>query len=280
MQQPPAPPAVQVDCNDARNWDAPQRPFRIHGDTYWVGTRCLGAILVASERGHVLIDGAQATSAPMIRANVEALGFRMADVKVILNSHAHSDHAGGIAELQRASGAEVAATAWSARVLRTGKATPDDPQHGALPDYPGAARVRTLADGETVRVGTLALTLHPTPGHTPGGSTWAWRSCEQGKCVEVVYADSQTPVSAPGFRYTASPTALADFARSHARLEGLRCELLITPHPSASSFWERVERVERAGVVPSLLDDQACRGLATRARAQLAARVEQERRAR
>ena len=275
--QPPA----HVDCAESRNWDAPQRPFRIHGDTYYVGTRCLSAVLVASPRGHVLIDGGQPSSAAQVRANVEALGFRMADVKLLLNSHAHVDHAGGLAALQAASGAGAAAHPWAARVFRTGRAAPDDPQHGALPDFPAVRRVRALADGEVVRVGPLALTAHFTPGHTPGGTSWSWTSCEGGTCREVVYADSQTPVSAPGFSFTRStryPTALADFARSHAKLEGLRCEILITPHPDASSFWQRVEGAPGGGG-PTLVDADACRRLAARSRAQLAARVEQERKA-
>jgi metallo-beta-lactamase class B len=251
--QPPA----HVDCAESRNWDAPQRPFRIHGDTYYVGTRCLSAVLVASPRGHVLIDGGQPSSAAQVRANVEALGFRMADVKLLLNSHAHVDHAGGLAALQAASGAGAAAHPWAARVFRTGRAAPDDPQHGALPDFPAVRRVRALADGEVVRVGPLALTAHFTPGHTPGGTSWSWTSCEGGTCY---------------------PTALADFARSHATLEGLRCEILITPHPDASSFWQRVEGAPGGGG-PTLVDADACRRLAARSRAQLAARVEQERKA-
>jgi metallo-beta-lactamase class B len=218
----------------------------------------------------VLIDGGQPTSAPLVRANVEALGFRMADVKLLLNSHAHVDHAGGIAELQAASGAGAAAHPWAARVFRTGRAAPDDPQHGALPDFPAVRRVRALADGEVVRVGPLALTAHFTPGHTPGGTSWSWTSCEGGTCREVVYADSQTPVSAPGFSFTRStryPTALADFARSHAKLEGLRCEILITPHPDASSFWQRVEGAPGGGG-PTLVDARrvpAPRGAVARA---------------
>ena len=107
-----------IECPACAEWNAPQRPLRLHGNTYYVGTHGLGAILITSPQGHVLIDGGLPQSAPIIRANVESLGFRMRDVKLILNSHAHYDHAGGIAELQRASGARVLASAWSARVLK------------------------------------------------------------------------------------------------------------------------------------------------------------------
>jgi metallo-beta-lactamase class B len=132
---------------------------------------------------------------------------------------------------------------------------------------------RVLADGDTLRVGPIALVMHLTPGHTPGSTTWSWRSCEMRHCLEMVYADSQTPISADGFRFTASPawpTALADFERGIAKLEGLRCDLLVTPHPGASGLWERVS----AG---RLVDPQACRRYAEGARRQLARRIADER---
>ena len=106
-----------IECPACAEWNVPQRPFRLHGDTYFVGTHGLSAILITSPQGHVLIDGGLPQSAPIIRANVESLGFHMRDVKLILNSHAHYDHAGGIAELQRASGARVLASAWSAKAM-------------------------------------------------------------------------------------------------------------------------------------------------------------------
>jgi metallo-beta-lactamase class B len=272
------PPAAASTCAGPAEWNAPQRPFRVHGNTYYVGTYCLSAILVTSPAGHVLVDGALPESAPSIRASIEALGFRLADVRLILNSHAHYDHAGGIAELQRASGAAVAASPASARVLEAGASGPDDPQHGELPRFPAVRAVRVLADGETVRVGPLALTAHWTPGHTPGGTSWSWTSCEGGRCLSLVYADSQTPVSADGFRFTRSttyPAALRDFARGHALLDRLRCDILLTPHPSASALWERVA-ARATGGAPALVDAGGCRRYAAGARAQLARRVATE----
>jgi metallo-beta-lactamase class B len=130
-----------------------------------------------------------------------------------------------------------------------------------------------IADGETVRVGAIALTAHFTPGHTPGGTSWSWRSCARGRCLDLVYADSQTPVSADGFRYTASaawPTAVADFERGIATIERLRCDLLVTPHPDASGLWERV-------AARRVVDPQACRRYAATARERLARRVADER---
>jgi metallo-beta-lactamase class B len=266
-------------CPSCAEWNAPQRPFRLHGDTYFVGTHGLSAILITSPAGHVLIDGALPESAPLIRANIESLGFRMRDVKLIVNSHAHFDHAGGIAELRRASGARVVASAWSAKVLRQGKSVPDDPQHGILPDYPAVDSVTTFDFDDTLRVGPIAIVPHATPGHTPGGTSWSWRSCDGTRCLDFVYADSQTPVSADGFLYTKSatyPNAIADFARGQATLERLSCDVLVTPHPSASSLWERVAQSGETPAKP-LVDREGCRRYAATARAAVEQRVAKER---
>lgn len=266
-------------CTSCAEWNAPQRPFRIYGNTYFVGTHGLSAILVTSPRGHVLIDGALPESAAPIQESIRALGFRVEDVKLILNSHAHFDHAGGIAELQRASHAAVAASPASAAVLERGTSGPDDPQYGILLSYAAVPNVRVLADGETVRVGDLALTAHFTPGHTRGGTTWSWRSCEGDRCLDLVYADSQTPVSADGFSFTRNttyPTVVADFERGQGVLEGMKCDLLVTPHPGASRLFERLAARD-AGNADGLIDPQACKRYAANARQQLATRIAEER---
>ena len=273
-----------ADCPSCAEWNAPQRPFRVHGDSWYVGTHGLSAILVASPEGHVVIDGGLPESAPLITANIRALGFRVEDVKLVLNSHAHYDHAGGIAALQRASGAAVAAHPWSAAVMRRGTTLREDPQFEIALAYPAVRAVRELADGETVRVGPIALTAHFTGGHTPGGTSWSWRSCERTsesageRCLDVVYADSQTPVSADGFlfsRNTTYPSAVADFERGFALLEGLSCDVLLTPHPGASGMLERLAARE-AGTVDAFRDPAGCRDYAARSRRQLARRIASE----
>ena len=263
-------------CPSCAEWNVPQQPARLYGNVYYVGTRGLSSILLTSPSGHVLIDGGLPESAPLILANVRALGFRVEDIKLIVNSHAHYDHAGGIAAIERASGAEVVASRASAAAMRTGKATPDDPQYAIALAYPAVRRVREIADGDTLRMGSTVLVAHFTPGHTPGGTSWSWRSCESSaaaSCLDFVYADSQTPVSSDDFyftRTTAYPTVLQDFERSYAVLESIKCDVLITPHPGASQLWERVES-------KSLRDTEACKRYAANARAQLAKRVETER---
>lgn len=154
-------------------WNEPQAPFRLVGNTYYVGTRGLAALLVTTARGHVLVDAGLPESAPLIARNIETLGFRLRDVRLIVNSHVHVDHAGGIAALQRMSGAEVVASASSARVLRTGEAGRDDPQYGERRLLVPVARVQEIAAGDTVRSGGVVFTALRTAGHPPGGDELA-----------------------------------------------------------------------------------------------------------
>lgn len=271
-QAPPTP-----GCDPCVEWNEPQEPLRIFGNTYWVGTRGLGAILITSDEGHVLIDGGLAESARPIAESIRALGFALSDVKLILNSHAHFDHAGGISALQRATGARVAATPWSAEVLEAGESGPGDPQYGVLFAMEPVAGVERIADGDTLRVGPLALVAHSTPGHTPGGTTWTWQSCEDSRCLEMVYADSQTPVSADDFLYTANesyPSAIDDFRRSHAVLASLTCDVILTPHPGASGFWDRLDAGRDAP--QGLVDGEGCRRYADAASQALDRRIAAE----
>jgi metallo-beta-lactamase class B len=234
---------------------------------------------VVSDAGLVLIDGALPDSAPLIAADIRTLGFRIEDVKLILSSHAHYDHAGGIAELQRLSGATVEASEWSAAVLSKGGVSRSDPQYGQLRPIAAVAHVRTLRDGQSFRVGDVVLTAHLTPGHTPGGTSWTWKSCEGSRCLDMVYADSLTPVSADGFKFTNGrdyPGALADFEKSFAFLSAAPCDILLTPHGDSSGFWDRLDARKRGMVPDPMIDSTQCRQLADRSREQLRTRIATE----
>ncbi len=259
------------ECPDCVGWNTPREPFHIFGNVYFVGTEGLSAILLTSSEGHVLIDGGLPNTAPLIIENIRSLGFDIADVEVILNSHAHYDHAGGIAALRRASGARVLATVPSASVMESGGSSPDDPQGDLLFDYPATGPVERIEDGQIVAVGPTSLTAHLTPGHTPGGTSWTWRTCEETRCIDFAYADSMTPVSEDGFRFSDSPSILANFERGIAAIERLPCDVLITPHPSASEFWQRWQRG-----IDGLVDTSACRQYAARVSRQLSNRLASE----
>ncbi|MCA0376808.1 MAG: subclass B3 metallo-beta-lactamase [Gemmatimonadetes bacterium] len=284
-QTPPAPAPVVYTiggrpapggCESCAEWSVPHAPVRVHGTSWYVGTRDLASILIMTPAGHVLIDAGLEATVPQLLANIKAVGANVRDIRWVLNSHVHYDHAQGTAAVVAASGARVAALPWSARALEAGVMPADDPQFGMAFDNPRVRAVRVLQDGDTLRVGGLVLRAHATPGHTPGSTTWTWQSCEGGRCVDVVYADSQTPISADGFRFTAQRGLAEAVERGHRTLETLPCRLLITPHPGASRFWERVAQGTRAGA-DSLLDVTGCARYAGRARAAYQARYAKER---
>jgi metallo-beta-lactamase class B len=268
-------------CDSCDEWNRPQEPFRVFGNTYYVGVAGLSSVLVASDKGLILLDGGLTQSAPLIDANIRKLGFRTEDIRLILNSHAHFDHAGGIAALQRASGAQVAASPSGARALETGRPPADDPQSGFGPGgyFPSVGKVRVVADGETLRVGDLAVTAHLTPGHTPGSTTWSWRSCEGARCLDVVYADSLNPVFAPGFRFTGGethPSIEAAFRRSIATVAGLPCDIMLAVHPGLSGMEEKLKRRHEEPAADPFVDPGACRAYAADATRRLDARVADE----
>jgi metallo-beta-lactamase class B len=266
-------------CKECAEWNVSQQPFQVYGNTYYVGVHGLSSILITSKQGHVLIDGDMAESAPKIAANIQALGFRLQDIKLILNSHVHYDHAGGIAELQRLSGATVAASEPTAQALKLGHSGPDDPQYNSLPPIQAVAQVKLVRDGETLHVGPLALTAHATPGHTRGGTSWTWQSCEHERCLNIAYADSLTAIAAQGFLFTHNqgyPTVLQDFENSFATVSALPCDILLTPHPGSSDMWERLDKSQHGAGADAWVDTTACRRYAEGSRERLAKRVAQE----
>ena len=259
-------------CTAGAKWTQPAPPLKIHGDTWFVGTCGLSSILVASGKGLVLIDGDVEEDAPLIEANIRALGFRVADVRYILNSHEHFDHAGGIARLQHDSSAEVLVRAPAAAAFERGHGDRSDPQVLVAKSFAKVARVRPIADGDVVRLGDLALTAHATPGHTPGGTTWTWQSCEGVRCLQVVYADSLSAVSDDAYRYSGKDGLGAQFRHSIATVEALPCDILLTPHPDASDMWNRLGSKATA----PLVDAEACRRYAADARIKLDERLARE----
>jgi metallo-beta-lactamase class B len=254
-------------------WNVPQEPFRIYGDTYFVGTHGLTSILITSKSGHVLIDGALPESVPQIVEHIKKLGFRIEDIKLILNTHAHFDHAGGIAQLQRLSRARVAASPWAAEVMRKGEVLRNDPQFGIISPVDRVSTVDVLKDRETLKAGDVSVMAHFTPGHTPGGTSWTWQSCEGSRCLNLVYSDSLTPVSADGFFFTHRKEFPKgeDFERSISFLEKTPCDILLTPHPDFSQLWQRLER--RNSNPDAFVDTGACRALAASSREALEKRL-------
>jgi metallo-beta-lactamase class B len=269
-----------VNCDNCTKWNQPVKPFNIHGNTWYVGVDGLSSVLITGPRGHILVDGALPQSAALIEANIKALGFRMKDVKLIVNSHAHWDHAGGIASLQRASGAVVAASAPGALSLKSGTHGKDDPQYYAHSPVhvPKVAEVKVVRDGETLRVGPLGITAHMTPGHTPGGTSWSWNSCADKRCMNVVYADSLNPISRDGFSFTgkgSTPDISAAFAGAIAKVAALKCDIVLSAHPNGVDILGKA--AARTPERNPFIDADGCRTYAATAAKLLDERLARER---
>lgn len=266
-------------CANCAEENRPQSPFRIFGNAYYVGTHGLSSVLITSSVGHVLIDGDLPESALQIVHNIKSLGFRIKDVKLIVNSHVHFDHAGGIADLQRRSQARVVASPWSAEVLRHGGIGRGDPQKGTIIGISPVKNVSTLHDGESFQIGDITITAHLTGGHTPGGTSWTWKSCEGIVCRDMVYADSVSPISATNFEFTNSrdyPHALDNFEKSFEFFETTPCDILITAHPEFSGVFERLA-ARRSGANPDpMVDTTGCRRYAESGRTKLRERLATE----
>jgi metallo-beta-lactamase class B len=256
---------------DAADWFAPQDPFPVYGNTYYVGTGGISAVLITSPAGHVLIDGGPSRASAQIAEHIRKLGFKVEDIRAILIGHDHFDHAGGIADLQKMSGAAVLGSPASVEVLRTGQPDKRDPQYPSLQAMTPAANTRAVRDGEVVHVGPLEITARFTPGHTIGATSWTWRSSEGGRTMNMVYGDSLTSVAAEGRSFSRNPlyrNARADIERSIAAVESLECDVLISAHPEFSDVWERKAKQAELGNA-AFVDRDGCRNYAAKARAWL-----------
>ena len=258
-------------CSNCATWNADHAPFKIHGNSYYVGVDGLSSVLITSSKGHILIDGGLPQSAEVIAKNIQQLGYSIKDVKWLLNSHAHYDHVGGLAALQRISGAKLAASPDSAQAMRLGTALANDPQagYGDFMAFPALNNVKRINDGDSLVVGSTAVTAVFTPGHTPGGTSWSWPSCEAGKCINIVFADSLNPVSHDDYRFSAHPEYLATFRQSINTVRNLKCDIIIAAHPSFSGLFEKA-------ATESFIDVDGCRKYADDAEVRLNKRLAEE----
>jgi len=265
-------PDIAQACGDREGWSDPAPPAHIHGRSFYVGTCGVTVVLVETPAGLVLIDSGPKEATAHVLANLRRLGFEPRQVKWILSTHEHFDHGGGIAALMKATGAQLAVGPRAAAALRSGKPFPDDPQLELLAKDPMApARVdRVLADGTALSVGGIAFTAHATPTHSPGSTSWTWPSCEKDKCLTIAYADSVSTISADSYRFTHHPQRVEAARQGLQVIESLPCDLMLTPHPSASDLLRRLSGKA------ALIDASACATYARSGRKNLAERLEKE----
>jgi metallo-beta-lactamase class B len=248
-------------------WTQPAKPFRIVGNVYYVGTKGLAAYLIVDEdAGVILLDGTMPENAPLIEKNVAALGYKLGDIKIILNSHAHLDHAGAIAELKRDSGAKFYASAGDRPALERGRHEGDTTYAQAV--FPAVKVDRTIANGETVALGGTRLTATLTPGHTKGCTTWSMTAMEDGRELAVIFPCSLGGGGNVLVGNKAYPDIVADYQASIAAMAGMKADVVLPAHPEAAGVLERAARRD-AGEKDAFVDKALLQAIVAKSKAAL-----------
>ena len=208
-------------------WNVPFAPFKVIGNVYYVGTAGVSAWLITSPKGHILIDGILPQSVPLIIANIKAMGFDIRDVKYLLNSHAHIDHAGGLAGLQRASGAVMIASAADRPFLEAG-----DIGHGPSGGmkFPPVRVDRIIADGAQVSIGGVTLTAHLTPGHSPGCTSWSMAATGTDDIRRTLFFHCSATIAGQSLDPEAYPGIVANFRKTFAKVTAIKADIFLGNH--------------------------------------------------
>lgn len=250
----PTAPSPAPTLSMEQRWRTPTDPFRIGDGVYYVGTLGLGAYLFTSNEGHVLLDGALPQSAPEILSNIRELGFDPTDVEYLLNSHAHFDHSGGLAELKRETGAKMVAHVGDVSALEGGF-------------YLGSERMAQfqapvvevdieIEDGHVLQHGPIRLTAHHTPGHSRGCTSWATTIREGGESHEALVFCSATVAAnriTPPLQY---PGIVEDYRKTFAKAKTLKVDMPLAPHPEFFGLLEKSAKV-KAGAKDAFVDREA-----------------------
>jgi metallo-beta-lactamase class B len=222
-------------------WNEPQKPFHVIGNIYYVGMAGVSAFLIVTPQGNILTDGGLPESVPFIEKNIQALGFKLRDTKILLNSHAHFDHSGGLAKLKADSGAKFTAS------------TGDKPflESGHIP-YGPSAKIDTalihvdhaMKDGESFSLGGVTMTANVMPGHTKGCTTWTMPLTENGVAHKVMFFCSISVAGNPLGAKPAYPTIVPDYRASLARLKKMDADIFFAPHGNQFGLPEKLAKLK------------------------------------
>ena len=222
-------------------WNTPTEPFKMIGNVYYVGTDGLASYLITSPQGNILVDTVMPESTAQIKASIEKLGFKIGDIKYLLNTHAHIDHTGGLAEMKQASGAQLVAGEADKPLLEGGY-YPGAQEETALA-FPPVKVDRTVREGDTVTVGDVTLTAHETPGHSPGCTSWTF-TVKDGDASRSVLIFCSATVALN--RLVPNPTYLGivdDYRKTFARAKEMKPDVLLAPHPEMYNMPEKRAKI-------------------------------------
>lgn len=226
-----------------RSWNQPVEPFRIIGNIYYVGASEITAFLITTPEGHILLDGGFAETVPQIKENVAKLGFKIEDIKFLLNSQAHYDHAPGLAELKRLTGAKMLASAEDKVLLENGGK--GDFHFGDTFPYEPVKVDKIVKDNEKVKLGGTSLKALITPGHTKGCTTLTMTITENKRKYNVVFVCSTT---IPGYNLVDNknyPNIAPDYAKTFEKLKKLDVDVFLASHGNFFDLEEKSEKIRR-----------------------------------
>ncbi len=261
---------------EMRGWNREYAPFHVIGNIYYVGSNGIGQFLVTTPEGHILIDSGFEVSVPRLRTNVESLGFRFADLKFLLTTHAHIDHVQGHALVRRATGAVVVDSATDGRVVASGGK--GEAVYDGVYSWAPCPVDRTVGDGDTITLGGTTLVAHLTPGHTMGAITWTMRVVDGGRPLDVVFFPSAN--INPGVRLVGNaryPNIARDFERSFATWRALPCDVFLGVHGSFFELDAKRARMSEGGPNP-FIDPNGYRTFIAEAEQRFRAQLASERR--
>jgi len=228
-------------AKERQEWNVPHKPFHIIGNIYYVGMTGVSAFLIKTSDGLILTDGGLPESAPFIERNIKALGFKLSDVKILLNSHAHFDHSGGLAQLKKDTGAQFYAGIGDKAFLESGHITfgPSE-KIDTIPIHVDHA----VKDGETVSLGGVTLTAHATPGHTKGCTTWTTSVQDGSVTRSVMFFCSISVAGNPIGGTPAYPNIVSDYRASFAKLEKMKTDIFLAPHGNQFGLDEKLPKLK------------------------------------
>jgi metallo-beta-lactamase class B len=250
---------AQPDDATRQAWNRPVKPFRIIGNIYYVGAEGVASYLITTPQGHILLDSGFAETVPRIQDSVNQLGFKLEDVKVLINSHAHYDHAGGLAQLKKLTGARLMISEGDAKLISDGGRSDFQWGDNASFRFEPAVVDRLLRDKDKVELGGVTMTARITPGHTKGCTTWTMKVRDGDRDLDVVIVGSTT---IPGYKLlnnTAYPNIVADYAYTFDLLKTLRCDVFLAPHGSFFGLDEKRLLMEKGAKTNPFIDPQGYR---------------------
>ncbi len=244
-------------------WSQPVAPFHIAGPVWYVGTRGLAVYAILSKDGAILVGGPMASEAALIERNLATIGVKKGGLKLLLNMHAHFDHAGALAQIRQDTGAHLVASAGDRPALEAGRHQGDNSYGRAR--FPAVKVDRVVRDGEVVRLGEIAVTATLTPGHTLGCTTWSLPVREGGRTLRIVFPCSVTVAGNRLIGNRGYPGIVAAYRRSFARLDSMHADIVLPSHPEIADVMGREAR-QVAGDANAFVDPGALHAIIAQAR--------------